>query len=55
VAAAKILAVKAGTSIDLPPTMQAHCLAGPPALLAHLPYWPTCMMTLPACLVCACN
>jgi hypothetical protein len=46
VASAKILAVKAGTTINpahLPcwPT----CLVGPPALLAHLPCWPNCLVS----------
>jgi hypothetical protein len=54
VAGAKILAVKADTSIELAHLPFQHacltwpaCLVGLPALLARLPFRPTC-------LVCAC-
>jgi hypothetical protein len=47
VATAKILAVKAGTSLDWP-----ACFIGLPALFACLLYWPACFVGLPALLAC---
>jgi len=52
VAAAKILAAKAGTSISLAQLpCQPTCLVSPPALSAHLPCQPTCLVGPPALFV----